>query len=158
MSRSKAGACETRLRANFFLALSNTATFRQVPGSTETGNQGHPKKANAPSPKPQTVALTLAKTPPSTVYRSNRDKGRDVEAALRASQEQPNHCCDDRDTDLLLRRDGLSPLRPQGLQQENYSAPFKQRNQESLQHIYSWGGSYNCLNMQRHEAAWPSEK
>ena len=50
------------------------STFRQVLGSTETGNQGHPKKANAPPPKPQTVALTLAKTPPSAVYRSNRDR------------------------------------------------------------------------------------
>jgi hypothetical protein len=63
---------------------------RQFLELLERGNQGNLKKTNATPEKPRIVTPTLAKTAPPTVYRSNRDKGRDVEAALRANPAKSN--------------------------------------------------------------------
>jgi hypothetical protein len=46
------------------------------------------KETNAAPEKQQIVTPILAKTPPPTVYRSNRDKRKDVEAALRANPSE----------------------------------------------------------------------
>ena len=64
--------------------------LRQTLGLPEGVNEGDLKKTNATPEKPRIVTPTLAKTAPLTVYRSNRDKGRDVEAALRADPAKSN--------------------------------------------------------------------
>jgi len=65
-------------------------SFRQLLGQFETGNQGNLKKTNPAPEKGQIVTPTLARSPPAAVYRSNRDKGRDVVAALRANPAKSN--------------------------------------------------------------------
>ena len=60
-----------------------SAPLRQTLGLPEGVNEGDLKRTSAALEKRQTPTPTLAKSAPPTVYRSNRDKGRDVETALR---------------------------------------------------------------------------
>ena len=62
------------------------APLRQTLGLPE----GDLKRTSAALEKRQPPTPTLAKTAPPTLYRSNRDKGRDVEAALRANPAKSN--------------------------------------------------------------------
>jgi hypothetical protein len=66
------------------------APFRQALGLPEGVNEGDLKRTSSALEKRQTPTPTLAETSPPTVYRSNRDKGRDVEAALRADSAKSN--------------------------------------------------------------------
>jgi hypothetical protein len=66
------------------------ASAPQAMGPPGTGNQGNLRKTRPAPEKRHTVALTLVKTPAPAVYRSNRDKARDVETALRADPARSN--------------------------------------------------------------------
>jgi hypothetical protein len=66
------------------------APFRQALGLPEGVNEGDLKRTSSALEKRQTPTPTLAETSPPTLYRSNRDKGRDVEAALRADSAKSN--------------------------------------------------------------------
>jgi len=70
-----------------------SAPLRQTLGLPEGVNEGNRRKTSAALEKRQTPAPSLAKSAPPTLYRSNRDKARDIEAALRAEpcQEQPGN-------------------------------------------------------------------
>ena len=67
-----------------------SAPLRQTLDLPEGVNEGDLKRTSAALEKRQIPTPTSARTPPPTVYRSNRDKGRDVEAALRANPARSN--------------------------------------------------------------------
>jgi hypothetical protein len=66
---------------------------RQFLELLERGNRGNLVRTTSIALEKRQIVKatpTLAKTAPPTVYRSNRDKGRDVEAALRANPAKSN--------------------------------------------------------------------
>jgi hypothetical protein len=65
-----------------------SAPIQQTLALLKGTNQG--KETSAAPERRKIATPTLAKTAPPTVYRSNRDKGRDVEAALRANPAKSN--------------------------------------------------------------------
>jgi hypothetical protein len=68
-----------------------TDSVRPLLELLEGGNRGNlVQKTSTASEKRQIASPTLAEAPAAAVYRSNRDKGRDVEAALRADPAKSN--------------------------------------------------------------------